>query len=108
MSGEDVDVAERGVLDTGDGASVVDQVQDVVAAAAHLGEPAVRDPAQLAVGQGQPGVDLGAAADRAVEPEERHYLNRGRSIGSTYDMAFRQQSSGRRLRSYADDGASAS
>jgi hypothetical protein len=67
---EYVDVAEGNVSQAGDGAAVVQEFADFVAAVSHHFEPLVGDDAEFAGVAFHPGVDGGRALDGAVESQD--------------------------------------
>ena len=70
VRGEDVDVGEGRVAEAGDGAAVMEELADFVAALAHRFEPVAGDGAQFGVALVEPGVDGGVVGEGVVEAEE--------------------------------------
>src|SRR5262249_38839921 len=67
VASEDIDVAEGGVLHTGDGAAIVHELPDVVPARPHPRKPRTRKTTQLLRLRAQPNVDGGIALYRTGE-----------------------------------------
>jgi len=70
VRGEHVDIGEGGVSEAGDGAAVMEEFPDFVAAVAHDLKPVIRDGSQFAWMLAHPGIDGGIMLNRAVEAEE--------------------------------------
>src|ERR1700729_3093427 len=67
MTFERVDVTERRITDTGDRATIVHQLADIVPALPHHQEPPSRERSQLERTVGQPGVDSRISSHRSGE-----------------------------------------
>ena len=70
MRGEDVDVGEGYVAETGDGAAVVQRLADLIAGVSHQLPPLVGDSAEFALMVEEPGVDGGVVFERTVESQQ--------------------------------------
>ena len=67
VGGEDVDVGEGGVSEAGDGAAVMEEFADFVAAVAHEVEPMLGDGSEGTGVVLHPGFDGGVALEGSVE-----------------------------------------
>lgn len=81
VGGEDVDVGEGCVAEAGDGAAVMEDLADFIAAFAHDGEPMLGDVAEFAGVALHPGFDGGVTLESAVEAKERFFHESSRSAG---------------------------
>src|SRR5215469_5249333 len=70
VRGENIDVAERRISQTGNRTAVMQKLPDFVPAFSHHLKPVMRDGAQFSGMFFHPRVDGGIPFDRAVEPQE--------------------------------------
>jgi hypothetical protein len=69
MSLECVDISKRRVPHTSDRTSVVQELADIGAAAAHALKPCLRHKSERIGEVGKPSLDLRISSDRTVEPQ---------------------------------------